>query len=89
MAAIVIALIVGAVIGLLTGVFQWAIGEITGIQLPTIFTDLTTIAGLDLELINSLIPLAEGVTLGYAILGILVVINVVRWVKSFVPTLAG
>lgn len=89
MGGIVLALIFGAIVGLLTGVFQWSIGELAGIELPTFFVDLTSIAGVDLGTINAIIPLAEGVVLGYALLAVFFIVNIIRWVKSFVPFMAG
>lgn len=88
MAAIVIVLVVVALLGLVTGVMQWAAVKLTGVVLPTLNTEWGQI-GLDLDVLNAFVPLAEGVAMIYALLTISLVVITVRWVKSFVPTVSN
>lgn len=89
MTAILIAVIVGALVGLITGVFQWAIAELTGIVLPSFSLDLMSIPGIDWTIVNAIIPLSEAVVMFYALLTMYSLINVIRWVKSFLPTVSN
>ena len=88
MAAIVIGLAIAAVVLMVVGIMQWAIGQLTGIVLPTLATDWQLL-GLDLDLLNSFIPLAERITYIFAVLTIILIVIVVRWVKSFIPTITN
>ena len=52
-------------------------------------TDLTDNTFVDWSVINALVPLAEGAQLLISLLALYTIVLAVRWIKSFIPTLAG
>ena len=85
---VILGLLIAAFAGFFVGITQWATARITGIQLPAGPIDPASI-GLDLDLLNSFVPLAEGMVILYVVLAIWISVIVVRWVKSFIPTLSN
>ena len=51
-------------------------------------TDMSSL-GIDLNVINAVIPLKEGWAMLVAMLALWAIILAVRWIKSFIPTMAG
>lgn len=77
-------------LGWVTGLFHYALARIFTIELPNwLVLNLQTVSGLDFDIINAFVPLAEGITLMTTFAGVALAVIGFRWARSFMPFMGG